>query len=150
MGVILKRYRHHAFWWPSTVSTACHVMSHDSRVTTVWYFTGPKRTQWPIVEVLEDPALPSNVLQASQQLHVWTPYTCIQVHIFTIFAIESRNAKFSTHKKLNVLAFLNRYSKVAWNFSALNFAQIVTCVVCMFPCITPVSAHFWPQLEKGP
>ncbi len=20
----------------------------------------------------------------------------------------------------------------------------------MFPCITPVSAHFWPPLEKGP
>ncbi len=23
-------------------------------------------------------------------------------------------------------------------------------VTCMFPCITPVSAHFWPPLEKGP
>ncbi len=22
--------------------------------------------------------------------------------------------------------------------------------MCMFPCITPVSAHFWPPLEKGP
>ncbi len=23
-------------------------------------------------------------------------------------------------------------------------------VTCTFPCITPVSAHFWPPLEKGP
>ncbi len=23
-------------------------------------------------------------------------------------------------------------------------------ITCMFPCITPVSAHFWPPLEKGP
>ncbi len=22
-------------------------------------------------------------------------------------------------------------------------------ITCMFPCITPVSAHFWPPLEKG-
>ncbi len=23
-------------------------------------------------------------------------------------------------------------------------------ITCMFPCITPVSAHCWPPLEKGP
>ncbi len=23
-------------------------------------------------------------------------------------------------------------------------------ITCMFPCITPVSVHFWPPLEKGP
>ncbi len=23
-------------------------------------------------------------------------------------------------------------------------------ISCMFPCISPVSAHFWPPLEKGP